>query len=285
MPAPPRTDHVLCLGPQRFHRMAYYDWGDIANPRVVVCVHGLTRNGRDFDTLAHALSSGFRVVCPDIVGRGRSDWLEAKAAYGLPQYLADVTALVARVTREGARSVDWIGTSMGALLGIVCAALPGQPIRRLIVNDAGPFIPRAALERIASYVLNEPDFANLDEAEAYLRRILAPFGRLSDGDWRHLTAHSVTERPDGRWHMRHDPGIAQVFEGALADVDLWPQWDAIRCETLVVRGARSDVLLPDTALDMTRRGPAARLVEIEGVGHAPMFMNDAQIRLVRDFLG
>lgn len=284
MREPPREGGVQCLGSRGFHRMHYYEWGDPANPRILVCVHGLTRNARDFDHFAHALSADYRVVCPDIVGRGRSDRLEAKTDYGYVQYVSDVTTLVARVTGGQTTQVDWVGTSMGALLGLVMAALARNPIRRLVLNDAGMLVPKAALERLASYVGKEAHFSSLDEAEWHMRRVCAPFGPLTDAQWRHLTFHGAYERDDGTWGLRYDPAIAQVFEGGIEAIDLSAQWAAVSCPTLIVRGAESDVLLRETAEEMTRRGPQAELVEFEGIGHAPMLMDDAQVRVVRDFL-
>ncbi len=276
-----RTHELRCLGPHGFHRMTYYEWGDIANPRVVVCVHGLTRNGRDFDALAQALAQQLRVVCPDVAGRGASQWLSYKQDYGYPVYLADMAALIART---GADQVDWVGTSMGGLLGMMLAAQPQTPIRRLLVNDIGPFVPRAALERLALYVGKAPRFATLDELERYLRMVMVPYGALTDQQWRHLATHSSRQGDDGRFGVSYDPAIADAFAGPLQDVVLWPMWDAIRCPTLVVRGKESDLLLRATAEEMTRRGPNAQLVEFAGIGHAPALMADDQIAAVRDFL-
>lgn len=278
-----RTESVLCLDSRGFHRMQYYDWGDPQNARVVICVHGLTRNGRDFDFLARALSHDYRVVCPDIAGRGQSDWLTAPGDYSYLQYMADVTTLIARVTEGGARDVSWVGTSMGGILGMLLASLPKNPISALVVNDVGRVIPKAALERLAGYVGKEPRAPTLDALEAHLRVVCAPFGALTDDDWRHLTLHSATRHPDGTWGVRYDPRIAQAFEGVLADVDLSARWDAVSCPTLLLRGADSDILPRDTAHEMTQRGPKARLVEFEGVGHAPMFMNEEQVRVVAEF--
>jgi pimeloyl-ACP methyl ester carboxylesterase len=276
-----RTHELSCLGPHGFHRMTYYEWGDVANPRVVVCAHGLTRNGRDFDTLARALAPRFRVVCPDVAGRGLSQWLTDKEDYGYPLYLADMAALIART---GAQRLSWVGTSMGGLIGMMLAAQPGTPIERLLVNDVGPFIPRAALERLAVYVGKAPRFATLNECEQYLRMVLAPFGVLTDEQWRHLAEHASRRNNDGSFDLSYDPAIAQAFAGPLQDVVLWPVWDAVRCPTLVLHGKESDLLLRSTAEEMTRRGPNAQLVEFEGIGHAPALMAEDQIAVVRRFL-
>jgi len=276
-----RERHLHCLGPHGFHRVAYTEWGDPGEARIVLCVHGLTRTGRDFDFLAQALALRRRVLCPDVVGRGRSDWLADKDDYGYPLYLSDMTALIAR---SGAEQVDWVGTSMGGLIGMMLAAQPRTPIRRLVLNDVGPLIPRASLERIAQYVGKAPAFADLDALERYVRQVSAPFGPLSDGQWRHLALHSSRRNDDGTFTMGYDPGIGRAFGGELKDVVLWPVWDAIACPTLLLRGAQSDLLLAQTAQEMTQRGPRPRLVEFEGIGHAPMLMADDQIAVVREFL-
>jgi pimeloyl-ACP methyl ester carboxylesterase len=278
------SDTVLGLSSKGFHRMHYYDWGDPENSRVVICVHGLTRNGRDFDFLAQALSRDFRIVCPDVAGRGRSDWLESKQDYSYAQYMADMTALLARVTAGAEKTIYWVGTSMGGLLGIIMAAMPKNPIRKLVVNDAGMLVPKAALERLALYVGKDPRFATLDALEAHMRHISAPFGALSDEQWRHLTVYSAKQHADGTWGFRYDPAIANAFSGELNDIDLSAYWDAVRCPTLLLRGADSDILLRATAEAMTQRGSKATLVEFQAVGHAPMLMSDEQVTAVRDFL-
>ncbi|MFN7088009.1 MAG: alpha/beta fold hydrolase [Burkholderiales bacterium] len=280
-----KSDHVLCLDSTGFHRMHYTDWGNAANPRVVICVHGLSRNCRDFDTLAHALETDFRVVCPDVAGRGKSDWLAAKEDYGYPQYLADMTALIARVTAGGEKTIHWVGTSMGGILGMLLAALPRNPLRKLVLNDVSIVVPKAALERIAAYVGKDPRFDTFEQLEDYVRAVSAPFGPLSDEQWHHLTLHGARPHDDGSWGMNYDPGIGIPFrKGPLADIDLTPYWERITCPTLLLRGAQSDLLLQETALQMTQSGPKPRLVEFAGIGHAPMLMTEDQIEVVRDFL-
>jgi pimeloyl-ACP methyl ester carboxylesterase len=275
---------VLCLDSSGFHRTHYYDWGEEDNPRVLICVHGLTRTGRDFDFLARALERDYRVVCPDVAGRGRSEWLETKSDYGYAQYCADMTALIARVTAGSERTIDWLGTSMGALIGIVMAARRGTPIRKLVLNDAGMLVPKAALERLGRYVGLDVRFPTLEALEASLRRVCAPFGPLSDEHWRHLTIHSAKQHADGSWSANYDLAIRAPFDGEIVDADLSAYWKAVRCPTLLIRGAQSDVLLRETAAAMTASGPRARLAEIEGVGHAPMLMVPEQIEIVRAFL-
>ena len=273
---------VLCASPSGLHRMAYTQWGAPDNPRVLLCVHGLSRNGRDFDELARALAADYRVVCPDVVGRGRSDWLRDPAHYAIAQYVADLVVLIARLDVD---QVAWLGTSMGGLIGMVLASLERSPIERLLLNDVGPVISRESIRRIGDYLGLAPRFASFDEAENYIRRVSAPFGALDDAHWRALTASSLRRCADGSLEMNYDPAIALSFRSATAgEIDLWPIYERIACPTLLVRGERSDLLGADTARAMAARGPRPRVVEVPGVGHAPMFMNDAQIAIARDFL-
>ncbi|MDP2133488.1 MAG: alpha/beta hydrolase [Sulfuritalea sp.] len=281
-----REGKVKCLSPAGFHHMAYVEWGDAANPRVLVCVHGLTRCSRDFDFLAQALAADYRVVCPDVVGRGRSDWLRNASLYAVPQYCADMTTLLARL---GAESVDWFGTSMGGLIGMALASQPETPIKRLVLNDVGPVIAATSIERIGSYLGAAPRFESIEQAEAFVRFVSATFGSFSDEQWRHLTVHVTRTAADGKIEFAYDPGIAQPFREMQAasggkDVEMWPLYDAITCPTLLLRGESSDLLTRETALQMSQRGPRARLVEVPGVGHAPMLMDAAQVAPVREFL-
>ena len=264
-----------------FHRIAYTEWGDDAEAPPVLCVHGLARNGRDFDPLATALQSTRRVLCPDIVGRGRSDDLADPALYGYPQYLSDMTALIARA---GSAQVDWVGTSMGGIIGMLMAATPQSPIRRLVINDVGPFIPLAALQRIGAYIAQTPVFDSPTMLERYLRVIYSSFGIARDEDWRLFAQHSTRVLPDGRLRLAYDPGIAQALQTVTADVDFWALYDRIRCPTLLLRGTQSDVLPAAVAQAMTQRGPQAKLVEIPNTGHAPALIDAMQIGIVADFL-
>ncbi len=275
------SKHFLGLGPHGFHRVHYTEWGDPSNPRVLICVHGLTRNARDFDFLATAVEKNYRVICPDIVGRGQSEWLTHKPDYNYPQYLNDMTALLART---GAEAVDWVGTSMGGLIGMLLAAQPGSPIRKLVMNDVGPLVPKTGLARIAEYVGKPVKFNSIAEMERYLRMIAAPFGPLTDDQWRHLTIHSARRLENGDYIFAYDPGIAEPMKTILEDVNLWPVWDAVRCSVLVLRGANSDVLNRTDAEMMTQRGPKTKLVEFTGIGHAPALMSDDQIQTVKDWL-
>lgn len=277
----PRTLHFRGLSPHGFHRVAYYEWGDPQDNRVVVCVHGVGRNGRDFDVLGETLATRRRVVAVDMPGRGQSDWLADPNDYIFPTYLATLAALIAACRVE---EVDWVGTSMGGLLGMVVAAQPKTPIRRLVLNDVGPVIEAPALARIGDYFGKDPTFATYDEIAAYVRTISAPFGPLTDEQWEHVTRTNVRQRPEGRWGIAYDPGIAVPFRTQAAPPNLWPLYDAIKCPTLVVRGARSDLLSAETAQAMTQRGPRAHLLEIPEVGHAPMLLSREQIDPVVAFL-
>lgn len=277
-----RQHSFLALGPSGFHRVVYSDYGDPENDRVLVCVHGLTRNGRDFDTLAQALCDRYRVICPDIPGRGRSDWLSVKEDYGYPLYCADMAALISHLDVE---SVHWVGTSMGGLIGMLLSAQPGSPVKRLVMNDVGPLIPKAALERIISYVGNDPRFASMQALEGYVREVYSPFGPLSDSQWRNLVESSARKTGDGDFGLNYDPAISTPLKMMpLEDVDLWPVWDKVSCPVLLIRGQTSDVLLAETAAEMQGRGPKVDFIEIEGTGHAPMLMSERQIAMVSDWL-
>jgi pimeloyl-ACP methyl ester carboxylesterase len=276
-----RQEEFLGLSPAGFHRVAYTEWGDQSSARVILCCHGLTRNGRDFDALAEALSQDARVICPDIVGRGRSDWLRDPAHYGYPQYCADMNALIARLNVD---RLDWVGTSMGGLIGMTLAAQAGSPIRKLVMNDVGPFVPKAALLRIADYVGLDNRFSSLAGLETHLRKVLAPFGPLTDAQWQHLVAFGHHQRPDGTLGLAYDPAIAINVKTAVQDWDLWAIWERISCPVLVFRGVQSDLLLPATAEEMTRRGPHAELVTWDGIGHAPALMAPEQIASLDEWL-
>ncbi|MEY4749866.1 MAG: hypothetical protein RIQ60_2080 [Pseudomonadota bacterium] len=283
----PRLRHVDCLDATGLHRMVYWEWGDAANPRVVVCVHGLTRQGRDFDHLAHALCGDFRVVCPDVVGRGASAWLRDPKAYSIPTYVADMVTLLARID---AADLSWVGTSMGGLIGMAVAALTGSPVRRLVLNDVGPVIEPAALQRIAAYLGHGEVWDSVETAADALWQISRGFGPHTREQWLALTRPQLVAAPQGGVMSRYDPGIAIPIRAttpelaALGQTLLWQAYDAVRCPTLLLRGAESDLLSPATAQAMRTRGPQARLVEFPGVGHAPTLVAADQIAAVRDFL-
>jgi len=265
------------------HRIAYLEWGDPENARVLVCVHGLSRCARDFDALAAALSDRYRVVCPDMAGRGDSGWLADPMRYVVPQYVSDMVTLVARLDVE---TLHWVGTSMGGLVGMALAALNDSPVTKLVLNDSGPVVTRASLERIASYFGLAPTFPDLESAEQYVRAVSAPFGPHSDAEWRFLTEVVVRRNADGSYRMHYDPRIGEPFRAHMPenDLELWPIYEAVRCPTLVVRGALSDLLTRDTCERMAACGPKAKVIEVEGVGHAPTLMHADQIGIVRGFL-
>lgn len=273
---------VRCLSALGFHNMAYTKWAGPPGAKTVLCVHGLTRNGRDFDPLAEALSKSYRVICPDIVGRGKSDWLVNGAGYVYPQYVADMNTMIARLDVE---SVYWVGTSMGGLIAMAMASLPKSPIAKLVVNDIGPLIAKEGLERIGTYVGLDPSFKDLDALEAYMREVAAPFGNLTDAQWRHMAVHGERRKPDGSIGLAYDPKIGDPFRNMEPkDIDLWPQWDAISCPTLLIRGAQSTLLKASDAQAMTERGPKAKFFEVKDAGHAPALMAEDQIAAIRDFL-
>jgi len=283
----PRFDDLPVLGPHGFTRVGYTEWGERNASRTVVCVHGLTRNSRDFDFLAHRLvERGARVVAPDLPGRGRSEFLSTAEDYGTPVY---VTAMAALIARLGVDEVDWVGTSLGGHIGMEIAARPKTPIRRLVLNDFGARIPIAALQRIAAYLRRAHVFDTLEEVEAYLRDVYAPFGELTDAQWRHMTVHGVVQDKSG-FRLHYDPAIVEQFSRPmLLDVVLWRVWEQVACPTLILRGASSDLLLASTAEEMTTRGAAAsegrvQCVEIAGCGHAPALMSDDQAGIVADFM-
>jgi pimeloyl-ACP methyl ester carboxylesterase len=274
--------------------MVCHEWGDPTNPRVLVCVHGLTRQGRDFDTLAKAMSDHYRVLCPDVVGRGESDWLPDPMGYVVPSYVADMVTLLAR---SGAQQVDWVGTSMGGLIGLGVASLFDRegrsPVRRLVLNDVGPSIQIEAVQRIGSYLGLPQRFASPEEGSAYLRSISSGFGPHSDEAWLALSRPQFKPVRDAQgegWIPRYDPSIAVPFNAitpamvTLGEAMLWQRFDSLRCPTLVIRGAESDLLSHDTALQMTQRGPKAQLAELPGIGHAPTLIAPEQVALVRSFL-
>lgn len=277
-----RERFVQCMGRQDLYRIAYTEWGDPDNPKVVVCAHGLTRNGRDFDILARALSDEFRVVCPDIVGRGRSDWIESKSDYSFSTYVSDMVTLIART---GAEQVDWVGTSMGGIIGMMLAGYANTPIRRMVLNDVGPLITAEALRRIAKYIGKDISFPSLEAAEEYMRQIGSAFGPLTDEQWQHLTTHSMRETEKGLV-FAYDPRLGDVFHQLpiVFDVGVWSDYEKVRCPVLAIRGAESDLLKRETWLEMAKRGPKAKLIEFQEIGHAPMLMADDQIAAIRAFL-
>ena len=309
----PRLDYVVCASPVGTHRMAYWEWGDPNNKNIVLCVHGLTRTGRDFDELAQALSPEYRVVCPDIVGRGRSDWLTDPDYYIVPQYVADIFTLIARLQPN---QLDWVGTSMGGLIGLgVAGALVNAqslkswrqdhplnphwdiPFRRMVLNDIGPVIGSNGLARIGNYVGEELQFDTFEQAISYAKRQWAAFGSHSDEQWEQLTRY-LFKQQDAQWVLAYDIDIAIPFRKQLLEREeahslalikgaqqaLWQAFESLPAEVLVVRGECSDVLSAKTADQMLERQPKAQLYTVAGVGHAPTFMQDDQIQTLKQFL-
>jgi pimeloyl-ACP methyl ester carboxylesterase len=273
---------VLGLAPHGFHRLVYFQWGDSPNDRVLICVHGLTRRGRDFDWLARALEDRYRVICVDLPGRGESDWLPVAADYQPTTYVQNIAALLARLDVE---HVDWLGVSLGGLMGMILAAQPKTPIRRLVLDDIGSYVGVEALQRIAGYVGQDPSFPDRAGLETYMREINSGYGPLTDAQWAHLVEHGSRRDEAGAWRQHYDPKIAEPFKQGFSEpVALWPLWALIACPVLILRGAESDILTAETAAEMVARKLGTELVEFPGVGHAPMLMDGAQIGVVRDWL-
>jgi pimeloyl-ACP methyl ester carboxylesterase len=281
----PRQHDVQCLSPSGLHRIAYTEWGDAANPRVLVCVHGLTRSGRDFDRLAVALSDTYRVVCPDVVGRGLSSWLVDPRGYGVAQYVADVVTLIART---GVETVDWFGTSMGGLIGMALAGLPDTPIGRMLLNDVGPHIEPEAVARIGEYVGRDLSFPSLQAGIDEAALLAASFGPLTQEEWREINTPLLHE-VEGAWRFRYDPRIGEPFKSLTPEQNeqgeqfLWGSLAAFKGPLLVVRGEQSDLLSRQTVAKMLEVGHDVSSVEIPGVGHAPAFLSADQIDVARRF--
>lgn len=289
MSSSPRLGFVQCISPAGLHRMAYHEWGDPLNPRVLMCVHGLTRTGRDFDALARAMSDEYRVVCPDVVGRGRSEWLADPHHYVVPQYVSDMVTLIARLNVE---QVDWFGTSMGGLIGMGLAGLPKSPVRKLLLNDVGPRVTAQALERIGAYLGLPVRFKTFEEGLAYLQTISTSFGRHTPEQWRELNGAILkpVQGAEGlEWGLHYDPALAVPFKETppeavqAGEQVLWHMFEAAPGPTLIVRGAQSDLLLRETVAEMVARGKQVSTVEIPDVGHAPTFIDPAQIAIAREF--
>lgn len=279
--------------------MAYWRWGEASARRVVLCVHGLTRQGRDFDHLAKALVAQspepLQVICPDVVGRGQSEWLSDPMGYQIPQYASDMLALLAQL-RSGVdiETLDWVGTSMGGVIGMVLAGQPAlpmpAPIRRLVLNDVGPAIVWASVQRMQSYVGQYGEYRDLDEAAAAMWALSQGFGPVPAEVWREMSSHMVRPGRDGAVTLHYDPAIGTPLRALTAEAAaageqvMWGLYDQIRAQTLLIRGGQSDLLLPETALAMTERGPRAQLLSWPDCGHAPTLTSDAQIAAVAHFL-
>ncbi|MFT4064125.1 alpha/beta fold hydrolase [Paraburkholderia sp.] len=282
---PPRQRYVQCASAAGLHRVAYTEWGDPDNPRVLLCVHGLTRSGRDFDRVAATFADTYRVVCPDVVGRGLSAWLANPNLYGVPQYVADMVTLIARLDVE---TVDWFGTSMGGLIGMALAGLPDTPIRKLLLNDVGPHLEPVAVKRIGDYLGKPVRFDTLQQGVDYAAQLAQSFGPLTPEEWREINTPLLREQ-DGGWVLRYDPRIAQPFAAVteeaakLGEAALWHSLASFQGPVLVVRGERSDLLSRETVEKMIATGRLVAGVEIAGVGHAPAFLAQDQIATARQF--
>ncbi len=279
--------------------MAYWQWGNPTAAHVVVCVHGLSRQGRDFDVLAQALvaraGGALRVVCPDVAGRGQSEWLKDPMGYQVPHYAADMLALIAQLHAQApVKTLDWVGTSMGGLIGLAVCGQPGLPlpvpVRRLVLNDVGPVIEWQALVRIGTYLGQTGRFASVQQAADAMWAISSSFGPHTPAQWLALSEPMVRPHPEGGVTLHYDPAIAMPFRtvtaesAAQGEAALWQLYDAVTAQTLLLRGADSDLLSPATAQAMTQRGPRARLVGFAGVGHAPTLVATDQVTVVQGFL-
>ena len=294
----PTLNYVSCPDASGSHRMAYWQWGSPANPHVVICVHGLSRQGRDFDVLARYLCDEVRVICPDVAGRGQSDWLQDPMAYQIPQYAADMLVLLAHLQQQSpVKTLDWVGTSMGGLIGMAIAGQPDLPlpvpVHKLVLNDVGPVVEWLAITRIAAYLGKADQFASVQHAADAMWAISTGFGPHTAEQWLALSRpmlKPVAGAADGAVVLHYDPAIAvpvrTLTEAAARDGEtvLWQLYDNIRAQTLILRGAQSDLLSPATAQAMAQRGPRARLIEFENVGHAPTLIAMDQVCTVGDFL-
>lgn len=262
--------------PTRTHNVVYYEWGDANNPNVIFCVHGLTRNARDFDYLAAELAGTHRVIAVDIPGRGQSEWLKNPSDYNVVSYLTDIGLLFQEL---GLSQVTWVGTSMGAIIGMMAASQYPQAIRKMVLNDLGAFVPGAALARLGEYVGKAVRFSSRAEAEAALRLAYAPFGITREDIWQHLFTHTLVDEGSQGVRVHYDPAIGLPFNNpqAITDVDLWPVWNQVQCPVLLLRGAQSDILPRDVALAMQQSKADVTLVEIPRVGHAPTMMVPGEI--------
>jgi len=282
-PPAPRSGSVTCINSKGFHQIAYQDWGDINNEETLYCVHGLTRNSHDFDALANKLSKNHRVICPDTVGRGHSDWLPDHDDYQIQQYNMDFTVLAAHIGKE---PFDFLGTSLGGMMGMVLAAMPNSPIQRLIINDIAPEVPHTAMARLGDYLHLDPYFSSLDEVEARLRETLKPFAPMKDEDWQHLARTS--SRKDGKgFRLAFDPDISNTYGRRywyMMYFNLWKYWVRIQCPVLILRGMDSDFLTESLLDRMLSKLPHADVVEFANTGHTPTLNAAEQINPIQDWL-
>jgi pimeloyl-ACP methyl ester carboxylesterase len=282
-PAQPRLQVFRGLGATGLRDLHYTEWGRRDAKRVIVCVHGYSGNGRDFDFLARALAADARVICLDVAGRGRSDWLASPLQYHFGQFLADIDSLISHL---GVKEIEWVGTSMGGILGMLLASRPTNPIRRLVVNDIGAFVPMDALQQIGRGLHAPARFDSLDQVEAHLRRTHRDWGEITDEQYRHLATHQSRKLEGGGFAMHFDPKITRVVQPfpLAPGIFLWDAWYRIRCPVLLIRGESSEIFPRDVADTMLEIKPETRFLEVEGAGHAPSLMAPEQIEIVRDFL-
>ncbi len=278
----PHHDFFWSLTPQGFHKVAYVEWGNRANPHVLICAHGLTRNSRDFDYLAQDLEDSYRIVCPDLLGRGESDYLENSLLYNFTQYMSDIITLIARL---GAHNIHWLGTSLGGIIGMMLAAQPHSPIKSLILNDVGMIVPSLALRRLQTYARNDKTFSSFHEAKTYFQTVFSPFGITEPEHWNHITQHGIKRDEKGDFRLTYDPVLGQnLGNEATPSLHLEAYWQAIRCPILVMRGEESDFLLPEIITKMLYFQPKTSVVTIPNCGHAPSLMDPGHIQIVKEWL-
>ncbi|KTC84763.1 alpha/beta fold hydrolase [Legionella drozanskii] len=274
-----KKHQVMGIDSQAFHNMVYYEWGDSNNPKVLLCVHGLFRNARDFDDLAKVLSSHYRVICPDMVGRGLSDKISNPKDYSTLTYLSDITILLAQL---GVTEIDYIGTSMGGVIGIMIAAMKNSPIKKLILNDIGPFVDTKALQQIITYGKkgSEKYFGTLGEVEAYLKETYSSFAQLSPEQWQHLAVCGVWQNSNKQYQLAYDP---KIIENVIA-APQWALWSKVQCPILLLHASLSNVLSDDTVIKMQQLQPALKTVNIPDIGHPVSLMKIDEIKLVKQWL-
>jgi len=297
----PSLDFVTCPDPKGTHRMAYWSWGDSSASHVVVCVHGLTRQGRDFDLLAQALVDAakianmpaLRVICPDVVGRGKSDWLKEPMGYQFAQYAADMAVLIQGLNaQQPIERLDWVGTSMGGVIGMLLAAqnLP-TPVRHLVLNDIGPVVSWTSILNMKTYVGRVGQFASVQDAANAMWEISQSFGPHTYEEWLALSQNMVRRLEDGTYTLHYDPALREPIravtqeQAQVGEAALWQVYDLIQCQTLLIHGAESELLSLSAVREMQQRGPRAQVASVQGVGHAPTLTHEDQIDIVLQFLG
>jgi len=277
-----KESYYLGLSAEGFHRLSYREWGRKTAKHTVVCVHGLTRLSRDFDPLAEELAKDYRVICPDVVGRGNSGWLKDHRNYNFLQYCADMNALLARIEVD---KVHWVGTSMGGLIGLMLSAVEGTPVRSLILNDVGPELRHSELLRLGGYVGRSTSFESFETLVDYESSTYSGFGDLTREQWEHMARYSSREQ-DGQYVLHYDPKLGDAFRSSYSFMhfNLWKYWNTIQCPVMTFRGERSSFLTPATVRKMQERGPGTQYVEVPNVGHAPLLWNRSEMQAVKTFI-